>query len=549
MACSPTTTARKKARTPVNPLVGPLLTDFYQISMAYTYWKHGRHERPAVFELYFRKNPFGGEFTIFGGLEECLCYVENFKVTDDDVEYLRTLLPRAEDEFFEWIRSVDCSKVQIYAVREGTVVFPKCPLLRIHGPLAIAQLLETTLLNLVNFASLVTTNAARMRLAAGPDKKLLEFGLRRAQGPDGGVSASRYAFQGGFDGTSNVLAGRLFPDLPVSGTHSHAFVQSYITGDELDGDGVLGGVNLAEAALTWRRRLGYEDAGSLHAGEFAAFVAYALANPTNFVALVDTYSTLETGLKNFVTVALALKECGFAPKGVRIDSGDLAYLSRESRALFAGVVDAFRGTRHEATAACLEAVSIVASNDINETVLLSLKEQGHAIDCYGIGTHLVTCQAQPALGCVYKLVEIDGEPCIKLSNEIAKTTIPGAKSIYRLVSSADVMLLDLLVPFSHAPPEVGERILCRHPFDHQKRAYVTPSKVLDLHQLVFDGTRCDPDRSLIDIRDHCLEQLRTVREDILRPLNPTPYKTSVTPALFTFFQEIWQRNEPVRELS
>lgn len=267
------------------------------------------------------------------------------------------------------------------------------------------------------------------------------------------------------------------------------------------------------------------------------------------MALVDTYSTLETGLKNFVTVALALKECGFAPKGVRIDSGDLAYLSRESRALFAGVVDAFRGTRHEATAACLEAVAIVASNDINETVLLSLKEQGHAIDCYGIGTHLVTCQAQPALGCVYKLVEIDGEPCIKLSNEIAKTTIPGAKSIYRLVSSADVMLLDLLVPFSHAPPEVGERILCRHPFDHQKRAYVTPSKVLDLHQLVFDGTRCDPDRSLIDIRDHCLEQLRTVREDILRPLNPTPYKTSVTPALFTFFQEIWQRNEPVRELS
>ncbi|KAH8074757.1 nicotinate phosphoribosyltransferase [Aureococcus anophagefferens] len=467
MACSPTTTARKKARTPVNPLVGPLLTDFYQISMAYT--------------LYFRKNPFGGEFTIFGGLEECLCYVENFKVTDDDVEYLRTLLPRPEDEFFEWIRSVDCSKVQIYAVREGTVVFPKRAAAS-RGAAAGCARPEPTLV------AQVTTNAARMRLAAGPDKKLLEFGLRRAQGPDGGVSASRYAFQGGFDGTSNVLAGRLFPDLPVSGTHSHAFVQSYITGDELDADGVLGGVNLAEAALTWRRRLGYEDAGrgsasfslpprrtptrfrSLHAGEFAAFVANALANPTNFVALVDTYSTLETGLKNFVTVALALKECGFAPKGVRIDSGDLAYLSRESRALFAGVVDAFRGTRHEATAACLEAVSIVASNDINETVLLSLKEQGHAIDCYGIGTHLVTCQAQPALGCVYKLVEIDGEPCIKLSNEIAKTTIPGAKSIYRLVSSADVMLLDLLVPFSHAPPEVGERILCRHPFDHQKRA-------------------------------------------------------------------------------
>ncbi|KAK7238683.1 nicotinate phosphoribosyltransferase [Aureococcus anophagefferens] len=404
-SASPDDDRAKKARTPVNPLVGPLLTDFYQISMAYTYWKHGRHERPAVFEraparetrrarrarappgrrgLYFRKNPFGGEFTIFGGLEECLCYVENFKVTDDDVEYLRTLLPRAEDEFFEWIRSVDCSKVQIYAVREGTVVFPK-------------------------------RAAASRGAAAGcarPEPTLV------AQGPDGGVSRAA--------------------------TRARAF-------------------SSFESAPR-------DDRSSLHAGEFAAFAPYALANPTNFVALVDTYSTLETGLKNFVTVALALKECGFAPKGVRIDSGDLAYLSRES--LFAGVVDAFRGTRHEATAACLEAVSIVASNDINETVLLSLKEQGHAIDCYGIGTHLVTCQAQPALGCVYKLVEIDGEPCIKLSNEIAKTTIPG---------------------------EVGERILCRHPFDHQKRA-------------------------------------RAARR---RP---------VTPALFTFFR-IWQRNEPVRELS
>ena len=248
-------------------------------------------------------------------------------------------------------------------------------------------------------------------------------------------------------------------------------------------------------------------------------------------------------------MALALKEAGFQAKGIRIDSGDLAYLSKEARKLFKAVVDQHAATPFDKITNCLDAVKIVASNDINERVLISLKEQGHAIDAYGIGTHLVTCQAQPALGCVYKLVEIDSEPCIKLSNEIAKTTIPGAKTAYRLISATDLMLLDLLVPATHAPPEVGERILCRHPFDHQKRAYVTPSKVLDLHQLVFDATRCDPDRALVDIRAHLLNQLRTVREDVLRPLNPTPYKTSVTPALFAFFQEIWQRNEPVRELS
>ncbi len=173
---------------PTNPLVGPLLTDFYQISMAYSYWRHNRHEVEGVFELYFRQNPFGGEFTVFAGLDECIRYLESFKVTDTDIEYLRTLLPRAEPGFFDWLRALDASDVTVHAVREGTVVFPKCPLLRVHGPIGLAQLLETSLLNLVNFASLVTTNAARMRLAAGPDCRLLEFGLRRAQGPDGGVS-------------------------------------------------------------------------------------------------------------------------------------------------------------------------------------------------------------------------------------------------------------------------------------------------------------------------------------------------------------------------
>jgi len=539
-----------RVSTPTNPLVGPLLTDFYQVSMAYSYWKHGRHETPSVFELFFRKNPFGGEFTVFAGLDECLRYMDSFSITEDDIDYLKTLLPRAEPGFFEWLRNLDCSQITIHAVREGTIVFPKCPLLRVHGPLGLAQLLETTLLNLVNFASLVTTNAARMRLAAGPDKRLLEFGLRRAQGPDGGVSASRYAFTGGFDGTSNVLAGKIFRDLPVAGTHAHSYVQAHQSQAHLPDERTLNGVDVVATALRWRAELGYDDAANLHEGEFAAFCAYALANPTAFSALVDTYSTLETGLRNFVTVALALKEAGFDPKGVRIDSGDLAYLSKEARRFFDATADELAKGPKAAIGACLRQCQVIASNDINERVLLSLRDQGAKVDVYGIGTHLVTCQAQPALGCVYKLVEIGGEPCIKLSNEIAKTTIPGAKSAYRLISARDQMLLDILVPATHAAPEVGERILCRHPFDHQKRAYVTPSKVVELHSVVFEGgKRRDARESLIQIRAFVIEQLGSVRPDVLRALNPTPYKTSVSSALFQFLVDALHRTQPISELA
>jgi len=533
---------------PTNPLVTPLLTDFYEISMCYAHFKHGRHLKPAVFELYFRKNPFHGEFTVFAGLDEAMRYIANFKFAPDDVDYLRTLLPTAEEAFFEWLLSLDCSQVQVYAIREGTVVFPIEPLIRIHGPLGISQLLETTLLNLVNFASLVTTNAARFRLSVGPEAKLLEFGCRRAQGPDGAISASRYAYTGGFDATSNVMAGKLF-GLPVSGTHAHSYVQGYMSLDEVPDQRLLNGVDVVARALAWRSKLGDDESGA-HDGELAAFLSYALAFPFNFLALIDTYSSIESGLKNFFCVALALKEAGYQPKGVRIDSGDLAYLSRTIVLECDKVVQAFAGTPDEAITSCLKDVQIVASNDINESVLISLKEQGHGITCFGIGTHLVTCQAQPALGCVYKLVEMSGQPCIKLSDNISKTTIPGAKAAFRIVGADGTMLLDLLAPASHEPPEVGERILCRHPFDQQKRAYVTPTIVIPLHTLVWDKGRLPaPLPTLQQIRGHVQKQLTLVRADILRTLNPTPYKISVTPGLYTFFLEIWQRNEPVRELS
>jgi nicotinate phosphoribosyltransferase len=218
--------AKAPSSRPFNALVTPMLTDFYQITMVYAYWKGGRHEDPAVFEAFFRKNPFNGEFTIFAGLSEVLRLVESFRFTEQDMQYIRSKLVDAEDAFFDYLAAMDCSQLTICACPEGSVVFPRTPLVRVEGPLAVAQILETTILNLVNFPSLICTNAVRMRQAAGEDKVLLEFGLRRAQGPDGAMSASRYSYMGGFDGSSNVAAGMAF-DIQLRGTHAHAFVSAY----------------------------------------------------------------------------------------------------------------------------------------------------------------------------------------------------------------------------------------------------------------------------------------------------------------------------------
>jgi nicotinate phosphoribosyltransferase len=220
------------AEPPSNSFVTALLTDMYQISMAYAYFKAGKADDYSTFDMFFRKPPFGGEFAIFAGLEECLRYVQSFRFTDVEISYLQSLMPAADPAFWSYLRAVDCSEVKLYAVAEGTVVFPREPLLRVEGPLAVCQLLETTLLNLCNFASLVCTNAARHRLAAGPGKTLLEFGLRRAQGPDGAMSASRYSAIGGFDGTSNVLAGMVY-GLAPKGTHAHALVSAFVGLDDL----------------------------------------------------------------------------------------------------------------------------------------------------------------------------------------------------------------------------------------------------------------------------------------------------------------------------
>mmetsp|Transcript_34721 Transcript_34721/g.83912 ORF Transcript_34721/g.83912 Transcript_34721/m.83912 type:complete len:595 (-) Transcript_34721:366-2150(-) len=586
---------------PTNNLVGPLLTDLYQITMAYAYWKTNQSHRPAHFELFFRKNPFGGSYTLFAGLDEVLKFLSNFRFSEDDIEYLRNTaqLSHCEAAFFdEYLANLDCSEVIVHAIKEGSMAFPRVPLITITAPLGIGNLIETTLLTLVNYPSLVATNACRMVVAARgqfweetaganppravvpprtdstgashrtPRKsiqmaeggladfsrrkpKCVEFGLRRAQGPDGGFSASKYSHIGGFHATSNVMAGKIL-NMPIAGTHAHSFVQSYTSLSLVEGaavkraksEGGEGGdmVNLLPLVMKYRNELGWNDTND---GELAAFVGYAVSFPNVFLCLVDTYDTLQSGLRNFILVSLVLDDLGYTPRGIRLDSGDLSYLSLECEYVFHEMADRFgRPFFYD--------LDIVASNDINENILHSLNKQGHGITMFGIGTNLVTCQSQPALGCVYKLVEIDGEPRIKLSNDIEKVLIPGRKVAYRLFGESGWPLLDLLVGSNEVDqPVVGERTLCLHPFMEQKRVAVIPKRVVKLHNLVFDGKNgvvSEQLSTLSETRQFVNDQINHTRPDLLRYVNPGEYKVSVSEETFRFLHKLWHTETPVREL-
>ncbi|XP_063914930.1 nicotinate phosphoribosyltransferase isoform X3 [Zophobas morio] len=538
-----------------NGIVQPLLTDLYQITMAYAYWKSGKTKDYSVFDLFFRKNPFQGEFTIFAGLEECLKFLEKFHYSISDIEYLKQTLPsNIEEEFYEFLSSVSAKDVTLYAIAEGSVAFPRredcrVPLMRVEGPLIIVQLLETTLLTLVNYASLMATNAARYRMAAG-NMKLFEFGLRRAQGPDGGLSASKYSYIGGFDGTSNVLAGKLF-NIPVKGTHAHAYITSFNGFTDLRNTKLepkAGGEprDLLQLALAWRTDLVpifKVVASEASDGEMAALISFAIAFPDGFMALVDTYDVKRSGLLNFCSVALALNELGYRAVGIRLDSGDLAYLSNVARQFFSEISEKYN-------IPWFQDLMIMASNDINEETILSLNEQGHKINCFGIGTHLVTCQRQPALGCVYKLVELNDQPRIKLSQDVAKVTLPGRKDAYRLYSESGHALVDLLQRSDESPPAINEKVLCRHPFIESKRAYVIPSRVEKLLTVYWkDGAICQMLPDLQQIKEGVQTSLKTLRPDIKRNLNPTPFKVAVSDCLYTFLHNLWLENAPIGELS
>lgn len=540
---------------PTNPMVTPILTDLYQFTMAYAYWKAGKHNERAVFDLYFRKNPFRGEYTVFAGLEECIRFIANFKFSEEEISFIQeSLPPTCESGFYDYLRGIDCSDVEVYAIPEGSVVFPKVPLMRVEGPVAVVQLLETPYVNLINYASLVATNAARHRFVAGKSKLLLEFGLRRAQGPDGGISASKYCYLGGFDATSNVAAGRLF-GIPLRGTHSHAFVSSFMSPDEIvekslrryDGSSVCD--DFVSLVQTWLNKIKWSNLlrgifGETNQSELAAFTSYALAFPGNFLALVDTYDVMRSGVPNFCAVALALNELGYKAVGIRLDSGDLAYLSCQARQFFVSVEREFGVSGFGKT-------SITASNDLNEETLDALNKQGHEVDAYGIGTYLVTCYAQAALGCVFKLVEINNQPRIKLSEDVTKVSIPCKKRSFRLYGKEGYPLVDIMTGENEPPPKTGERILCRHPFNESKRAYVVPQRVEELLKCFWPGTSDKAREELLplkDIRDRCIQQLEQMRPDHMRRLNPTPYKVSVSAKLYDFIHFLWLNEAPVGEL-
>ncbi|XP_076456347.1 nicotinate phosphoribosyltransferase-like [Babylonia areolata] len=476
-----------------NGVIRALLTDLYQITMAYAYWKSGKMNDKAVFDLCFRRNPFKGEFTLFAGLEECVKLLQNFHFSKSDIDYLMESVP--------------------------------CRLL-------------------------VATNAMRFRIAAGPNKTLLEFGLRRAQGPDGGLSASRYCYLGGFDGTSNVLAGKMF-GIPVRGTHAHAFVTSYRSLQEircptLKHRDTGKEVDFVSLCLEWQAQLATMMPflpDQVSKGELASFIAYAQAFPDCLLALIDTYDVLRSGLPNFCTVAMALNDLGYRAVGIRLDSGDLAYLSLVVR-------DIFRNVSTKFNLPWFENLTIVASNDINEDTIHSLNTQNHHIDSFGIGTHLVTCQKQPALGCVFKLVEVNNNATMKLSEDVEKVTLPGRKRAYRLYGADGTALVDLMIQIGEQEPTQGQRLLCRHPTQESKRAYVSPARIEMLHHEYWKEGKVVRDLPpLASLRTRAFKSLETVRQDHKRMLNPTPYKVSVTSNLYTFIHDLWLQSAPIGELA
>eukprot|EP00557_Chaetoceros_sp_GSL56_P003492 CAMPEP_0176488440 /NCGR_PEP_ID=MMETSP0200_2-20121128/6710_1 /TAXON_ID=947934 /ORGANISM="Chaetoceros sp., Strain GSL56" /LENGTH=531 /DNA_ID=CAMNT_0017885423 /DNA_START=217 /DNA_END=1812 /DNA_ORIENTATION=- len=526
--------------------------------MAYAYWKTKRHEEHAVFELFFRKNPFQGSYTVFCGIDEVLKYVSNFCFTTEDIAYLESIpsLSHCEPEFFQYLLQLDCSQVKIQSVEQGSIVFPRVPLFIVSGPILVAQLLETTLLNLINYPSLVATNASRMVLAArgqfsnikirGKIPKCIEFGARRAQGPDGAFSASKYCIVGGFDAVANVQAGKLL-GLPVGGTHAHSFVMSFQSLDEVKGltvENVCKGsinknhhgdmVNLLEIVMKYRMDNGWE---STNDGELAAFIAYAVSFPTSFLCLVDTYDTIQSGVKNFILVALALIELGYSPKGIRLDSGDLSVLSLQSHEMFCEIGNKYNLEK------IFDNLDIVASNDINEEALHELNKTNHGITVYGIGTNLVTCQAQPALGCVYKLVELNGQPRIKVSDDLEKVLIPGKKRAFRLFDEKLMPTVDLLIEEGDdEEPVVGEEISVYHPFSQNNPRKITPSIVKEIIQTVWDEhkkvTVDIPD--LIEARETCINGIRGLHPSMVKIKNPMQYDVCVSKKLYEELHSLWE---------
>jgi nicotinate phosphoribosyltransferase len=458
-----------------------LLTDLYQLTMVAGYFQEGKGSQKANFDWFFRTLPFGGGFCVAAGLDPLIDYILNLRFDGVHIRALERLGIFSEETLgqFERFRFTG----DLYAVPEGTVVFPHETLIRVTAPLPEAQMLETTLLNTMNYQTLIATKAARVCLAAEGDP-VIEFGMRRAQGPDGAMSAARAAFIGGCESTSNVQAGLEF-DIPVRGTHAHSWVESFP--DELE-----------------------------------AFRAYARSFPESCVLLVDTYDTLNSGVPNAIKAAKELEAAGHRFLGIRLDSGDLAYLSKKARKLLDKA-----GLKHG---------KIVASSELDEWIIESLKKQGARIDIWGVGTRLVTCWDHPALGGVYKLtaVEENGQmvPKIKVSGDPEKMTNPGRNKVVRIVNHGMMMQGDVILREDESVDGSQPITGCHPMYPHTCKTYNPPFEPEELLVPIFvNGELVYERRSLKEIQANTFRNLKRLEPEYKRLTNPHIYKVSLSEKL------------------
>lgn len=464
-----------------------LLTDLYQLTMLNGYFEKNIHKDIVIFDMFFRKNACNGGYTIICGIEQLVEYINNLHFSDDDLEYLKSL-GLFSDKFLDFLKDFKFTG-DIYAVEEGTIMFPKEPIITVKAPLYQAQLIETALLTIVNFQSLISTKASRVCYAANGDP-VFEFGLRRAQGPDAGTYGARAAVVGGCAGTANVLAGKMF-DIPVVGTQAHSWVQKF--DNELD-----------------------------------SFRAYADVYPDNCLLLVDTYDVLKSGVPNAIKVFDELKAKGHKPKGIRIDSGDLQYLSNESKKLFeeAGYYD----------------LIYTASNDLDEYTIASLKSSGSAINSWGVGTKLITSAESPSLGGVYKLTasyENDKLiPKIKISEDAEKINNPGFKKVVRIYNENNMAEGDLIM-LHDEEIDTTKPLTIFDPTYTWKKTTFQNYTIKELQKPLFKNGECKyVPKSVIEIKKHVNEQLNTFWDSYKRFSNPKKYKVDLSKNLWTLKSDL-----------
>jgi len=461
-----------------------LLTDFYELTMAAGYFEQDKMSDTAIFDLYFRNNPFNGGYSIAAGLETAVRAVTDCRFERDDIKFLEDQTtpkgaPVFRREFLNYLASYRF-KGDIRAIPEGTVVFPNEPLVQVQGNLIECQIVESILLCHINFQTLIATKAARIWEASNHGS-IIDFGLRRAQGPDGSLSASRAACIGGAEGTSNVLAAAQL-SIPAKGTHAHSWIQSFDS-------------------------------------ELEAFRAYAKTFPDTCILLVDTYDTLKSGVPNAITVARELEKEGCRLLGIRIDSGDLALLSQQARKML--------------DSKSLPYVKIVVSNDLDETVIAEILSLGGKVDIWGVGTRLITGSGEggSALGGIYKLVEHNGKPKIKLSSDPEKITHPGLKKVVRFYNENGMMVSDVLAEWDEDLSR-GEGLILE-PNDPLKQGrFDSSSREELLHSIVQSGEVVYAFPNLDQIQDHRKEQMRRLHQSYRRMQNPQAYKVGLTEKLW-----------------